>query len=59
MKFQNSILINFVTDERRTDSCTDQAKAICPFNFSKVGGITSYIRGGHIWPPGASFEQTL
>ena len=31
MKFQNCILINF---ER-----TDKPKAICSFNFSKVGGI--------------------
>ena len=38
MKFQNCILINFVTDAR-TDARTDKAKAICPFNFSKVGGI--------------------
>ena len=34
MKFQNCILINFVTDAR-----TDEPKAICPFNFPKVGGI--------------------
>ena len=34
MKFQNCILINFVTDAR-----TDKLKAICTFNFSKVGGI--------------------
>ena len=34
MKFQNCILINFVTDAR-----TDKPKAICPFNVSKVGGI--------------------
>ena len=34
MKFQNCILINFVTDEK-----TDKPEAICPFNFSKVGGI--------------------
>ena len=27
--------------DRRTDAHTDKAKAICPFNFSKVGGITS------------------
>ena len=42
MKFQNCILINFVTDGRtdgRTDAHTDKTKAICPFNFSKVGGI--------------------
>ena len=38
MKFQNCILINFVTDAR-TDGRTDKPKAICPFNFSKVGGI--------------------
>ena len=34
MKFQNCILINFVMDAR-----TDKPKAICSFNFSKVGGI--------------------
>ena len=39
MKFQNCILINFVTDARMNGR-TDKAKAICPFNFSKVGGIT-------------------
>ena len=32
MKFQNCIL-NFL------NGCTDKPKAICPFNFSKVGGI--------------------
>ena len=36
MKFQNCILINFVTDGR-TDGRTDKPKAI--FNFSKVGVI--------------------
>ena len=35
MKFQNSILIN----SERTDGRTDKPKAICPYNFSKVGGI--------------------
>ena len=35
MKFQNCILINF----ERTHGWTDKPKAICPFNFSKVGGI--------------------
>ena len=44
MKFQNCILINFVTDaqtDARTEAegRTDKPKAICPFNFSKVGGI--------------------
>ena len=38
MKFQNCILINFVMDAWR-DAYTDEPKAICPFNFSKVGGI--------------------
>ena len=38
MKFQNCILINFVMDSR-THAHTDKPKAICPFNFSKVGGI--------------------
>ena len=38
MKFQNYILINFVTDAR-THTLTDKPKAICPLNFSKVGGI--------------------
>ena len=32
MKFQNCILINF-------ELTHDKPKAICPFNFSKVGGI--------------------
>ena len=35
MKFQNCILINFVTDTR-----TDKPNAICSFNFSKAWGIT-------------------
>ena len=44
MKFQNCILINFVTDTRmdgwmHTHTHTDKPKAICPFNISKVGGI--------------------
>ena len=34
MKFQNCILTNFVTDAQ-----TSHTQAICPFNFSKVGGI--------------------
>ena len=34
MNFQNCILINFVTDGR-----TDKPKAICPVNFSKIGGM--------------------
>ena len=44
MKFQNCILINFVTDTR-TDAHThtDKPKAICPFNFSKVGGIITTL----------------
>ena len=37
MKFQNGILINFVTDAH-----TDKSKAICPFDFSKVGDITKH-----------------
>ena len=37
MKFQNCIFINFVTDAR-TDARKDKAKAMWPFNFSKVGG---------------------
>ena len=44
MKFQNCILINFVTDawtDGRTH--TDKQKAICPFNFSKVGGIKTAL----------------
>ena len=44
MKSQNCILINSVTDARtdaRTYTHTDKLKTICPFNFSKVGGITS------------------
>ena len=35
MKFQNPIL-KFA----RKDGQTDKPKAICPFNFSKDGGIT-------------------
>ena len=27
---------------RRTDGCTDEPKAICPLNFSKVGGIIKH-----------------
>ena len=38
MKFQNCILINFVT-QAWMDGRTDKPIAICPFNFSKVGGI--------------------
>ena len=34
MKFQNYILINFVTDPPM-----DKPKAIYPFSFFKVGGI--------------------
>ena len=37
MKFQNRDLI-FVT-EAQTDRRKDKPKAICPFNFFKVGGI--------------------
>ena len=37
MKFQNPIL-KFV----RTDGQMNKPKAICPFNFSKVCGITRY-----------------
>ena len=37
MKFQNCIVINFVTDVR-TDGRTDgKAESNMPFNFSKVG----------------------
>ena len=43
MKFQNCILINFERMHGRTDGRkeghTDKPKAICPFNFSKAGGI--------------------
>ena len=42
MKFQNRILINFVTDGR-THTQTDKPKAICPFNFSKVGGHNNCV----------------
>ena len=44
MKFQNCILIDFVTDGW-THTSTDKVKAICHFNFSKVGGIKSATRG--------------
>ena len=43
MKFQNSILINFVT-YARTDARTDKPEAIRLFNFSKVGGIMNLGR---------------
>ena len=43
MKFQNCILINFELMHRRTDGRTDKPKAICPFNFSKVGGIINCL----------------
>ena len=42
MKFQNCILINFEMERctnGRTHAHMDKPKAICPFNFSKVGGI--------------------
>ena len=39
MKFQNCILINFVTDLGRMHRRTDKLKGNMPFNFSKVGGI--------------------
>ena len=38
MKFQNPI-VNFEWPVRRKDERTDKPKAICPFNFFKVGGI--------------------
>ena len=38
MKFQNCILINFERTHGRTDGRTDKPKAICPFNFPKLGG---------------------
>ena len=38
MKFQNPIL-NLLRTEGWTDGRTDKSKAICPFNFFKVGGI--------------------
>ena len=46
MKFQNCIFINFERTHRLMDGRTDrQAESnICPFNFSKVGGITIEIR---------------
>ena len=37
MKFRNCILINFERTHGRTDGRTDKAKAICPFNLTKVG----------------------
>ena len=39
IKFQNCILINFVTDTQTHG----QAETICSFNFSKVGGINIKI----------------
>ena len=39
MKFQNCILINFERTHGRMDGRTDKPKSICPFNFSKVGGV--------------------
>ena len=38
MKFQNHILKLSLTGGSR-DGQTDEPKAICPFNFFKVGGI--------------------
>ena len=38
MKFQNHILKLSLKGGRR-DGQTDEPKAICPFNFFKVGGI--------------------
>ena len=38
MKFKNSRLIFVLTDRR-----TDKPKAICPFNFFKVSGITTTL----------------
>ena len=38
MKFQNHILKLSLTGRSR-DGQTDEPKAICPFNFFKVGGI--------------------
>ena len=46
MKFQNCILMNFVTD-----TWTDKPKAICPFNFFRVGGIIKVI-----WRQGYGLE---
>ena len=43
MTFQICILINFVKDARTDGRTHGQAEAICPFNFSKVKGIVSYI----------------
>ena len=41
--YRNYILINLEGTHRgmhgRTDGRTDKPKAICPFNFSKIGGI--------------------
>ena len=47
MKFQNCIFINFEQThgrmdgptDGRTEGWTDKPKAICPFEFSKVGGV--------------------
>ena len=44
MKFQNCILINFVTDGR-THARTDKLKAICPFNFFQSWGHNKLGRG--------------
>ena len=41
MKFQNCILVNL-------NGCTDELKAICPFNFSKVGGIKTTMIWRHL-----------
>ena len=43
MKFKNGILknVNRRTDDGRTEGRTDKPQAICPFNFSTVGGTKS------------------
>ena len=38
MKFQNCILINFEWTHGGRRNRRAQVQAICPFNFSKVGG---------------------
>ena len=46
MKFQNPIL-KFVQTDGQKDGQRNKPKAICPFNFSKVGGIKKNLPDKH------------
>ena len=62
MKFQNCISINFVTDTQMDQwmhTHMDKPKAICPFNFSKVGGIKKdFVMKGVQWLSGRVLNKT-